>query len=55
MVIGVIQVLVYGPLAALQWIAGGARRAETLDKAARGLGKVLWWTPFKIRFYGHTA
>ncbi|HEY5107224.1 MAG TPA: glycosyltransferase family 2 protein [Caulobacteraceae bacterium] len=55
MAIGVVQVVVFGLMAAVQWITGGDRRAETLDRAARGLGKVLWWTPFKIRFYGHAA
>jgi succinoglycan biosynthesis protein ExoM len=26
--------------------------AEALDKAARGVGKVLWFPPFKLGFYG---
>jgi succinoglycan biosynthesis protein ExoM len=30
-------------------------RADWLDRAARGLGKTLWWGPFKIHFYGRTV
>ena len=26
--------------------------AFALDRAARGLGKLLWWGPFKLRLYG---
>ena len=32
-----------------------AGNASALDRAARGLGKVFWWGPFKIHFYGLTA
>jgi succinoglycan biosynthesis protein ExoM len=28
------------------------RRAFALDRVARALGKVFWWGPFKLRFYG---
>jgi hypothetical protein len=28
------------------------RRAFFLDKAARGLGKTLWFPPFMMKFYG---
>ena len=49
---GAAQAGAFGGLAALQWITGGPRRAFTLDRAARGLGKVLWFPPFKIGFYG---
>ena len=52
MVIGVGQAAVYGLLAALQWLVRAPGRALTLDRAARGLGKTLWWGPFKIHFYG---
>jgi hypothetical protein len=55
MVIGAMQSLVFGPVALLAWLARRPRRAEALDRAARGLGKVLWWGPFKIHFYGRAA
>ena len=55
MAIGVVQAVAFGLLAALHWIARSNERAQMLDRAARGLGKVLWWTPFKIRFYGLPA
>jgi hypothetical protein len=49
---GAAQAAVFGAAAALQWMTRGPRRAFTLDRAARGLGKVLWFPPFKIGFYG---
>jgi cellulose synthase/poly-beta-1,6-N-acetylglucosamine synthase-like glycosyltransferase len=52
MAIGALQAVVFGALAAIQWLVGAERRAFTLDLAARGLGKVLWWGPFKLRIYG---
>ncbi|MCC7268254.1 MAG: glycosyltransferase [Caulobacteraceae bacterium] len=52
---GVVQAAVFGALAGLQWIVRAPNRAFTLDKAARGLGKTLWWGPFKIEFYGRSA
>lgn len=55
MVIGGLQAVAYGAVAAIQWITGRPQRAETLDRAARGLGKALWWGPFKIEFYGQAA
>ena len=36
-------------------LAYALRRAFALDRAARGLGKVLWFPPFKPRFYGLPA
>jgi cellulose synthase/poly-beta-1,6-N-acetylglucosamine synthase-like glycosyltransferase len=54
MAIGALQASVFGGLAALQWLVGAERRAFTLDRAARGLGKVLWWGPFKLRLYGRS-
>ena len=50
--VGLGQTAVFGALAALKWIARAPDRAEALDRAARGLGKVLWFSPFKPRFYG---
>jgi len=55
MAIGALQSIVFGPVAAAKWLLGAPDRAEALDRAARGLGKVLWWSPFKIRFYGRNA
>lgn len=55
MVIGVAQAAVFGAVASLKWLTRSQDRADWLDKAARGLGKTLWWGPFKIHFYGRTA
>lgn len=55
MAVGVAQTLVFGAVAAFKWLTRADDRAEALDRAARGLGKTLWWGPFKIQFYGLTA
>jgi len=55
MAIGAAQATVFGALAAAFWLVRAPARARTLDRAARGLGKLLWWGPFKIRFYGLPA
>lgn len=55
MAIGVGQAVVFGAVAGLKWLMKSKDRADWLDKAARGLGKTLWWGPFKIHFYGRTA
>jgi glycosyltransferase involved in cell wall biosynthesis len=55
MAIGVAQAAVFGAVAGLKWLTKSNDRADWLDKAARGLGKTLWWGPFKIHFYGRTA
>jgi hypothetical protein len=55
MAVGAVQSLVYGAAAAVQWIARAPDRASTLDRAARGLGKLLWFGVFKIEFYGRAA
>ncbi len=52
---GSAQVVVFGALAALQWLMKSPARARTLDRAARGLGKLLWFGVFKIEFYGRSA
>jgi len=52
---GLVQASVFGLLAGLKWIARAPSFAATLDRAARGLGKTLWWGPFKIEFYGRSA
>jgi hypothetical protein len=55
MAIGVAQAAVFGLVAAAKWVIRSPDRAWALDRAARGLGKTLWWGPFKIGFYGRTA
>jgi succinoglycan biosynthesis protein ExoM len=55
MAIGLGQAAFFGLLALVQWLTRAPGRAFSLDKAARGLGKTLWWGPFRIRFYGLPA
>jgi succinoglycan biosynthesis protein ExoM len=55
MAVGVVQVALFGAVAGLKWLIRAGDRAQWLDRAARGLGKTLWWGPFKIQFYGRTA
>ena len=55
MAVGAGQALVFGLASALKWIAFAPDRARMLDRAARGLGKVLWFPPFKPKFYGRPA
>jgi succinoglycan biosynthesis protein ExoM len=55
MILGVAQALAFGAYAAVKWLIRSPSFAFSLDRAARGLGKTLWWKPFKIRFYGLTA
>ncbi len=52
MAVGLAQTVVYGLAAIGQWIVQAPDRARVFDRAARGLGKVLWFGPFKQRFYG---
>ena len=52
MAVGVVQAAVFGLWAAAKWLARAPDRAFALDRAARGLGKLLWFPPFKPRFYG---
>ena len=55
MAVGLGQTLVFGAEALVKWLARRPDRAFALDRAARGLGKVLWFPPFKPRFYGLPA
>ncbi|MDO9223099.1 MAG: glycosyltransferase family 2 protein [Caulobacter sp.] len=55
MVIGLGQAVVFGLIAAAKWAVVAPDRADALDRAARGLGKTLWFGPFKINFYGRSA
>jgi glycosyltransferase involved in cell wall biosynthesis len=52
---GLAQAAIFGLLAALQWPIRMPRRAFSLDRAARGLGKTFWWEPFRVQLYGHSA
>ena len=52
MAIGAGQAVVFGAVAAVKWAVGAPDRAQALDRAARGLGKLCWFGPFKIGFYG---
>ena len=49
---GIAQMLLFGALGGLLLAFGRADAALRLDKAARGFGKLLWFPPFKIGFYG---
>jgi succinoglycan biosynthesis protein ExoM len=55
MAIGLGQAIVYGAEAAFKWLTRAPDRAFAADRAARGVGKTLWWKPFKIKFYGLTV
>jgi succinoglycan biosynthesis protein ExoM len=55
MAVGLAQSVLFGALAAVKWLLRRPDRAETLDRAARGLGKTFWGGPFKIAFYGLPA
>ena len=52
MVIGAVQTAVFGAAAGALWLLRRPERADMLDRAARGLGKVLWTRRFEPRFYG---
>lgn len=52
MLIGAGQTVVFGGLAAAAWALRRGSWIELLDRAARGLGKVLWAPVFEPRFYG---
>jgi succinoglycan biosynthesis protein ExoM len=52
MLIGAAQTVVWGAAAAALTVAARPGRAEMYDRAARGLGKVLWTRGFEPHFYG---
>jgi hypothetical protein len=52
MLIGAAQTGVFGLAALALWTLRRPERADMLDRAARGLGKVLWTGRFEPRFYG---
>jgi len=55
MIVGAGQAVVFGALAAVKWATRAPERAFMFDRAARGLGKLLWGGPFKRGFYGKSA
>lgn len=52
MIVGAGQAVVFGAVAALQWLARRPARADWTDRAVRGLGKVFWMKPFEPQLYG---
>lgn len=50
--IGAGQTVVFGTVAAVQWLTGRSSRAYWTDRAARGLGKLFWMKPFEPKLYG---
>lgn len=52
MVVGAVQAVVWSVAAAVLWVARSPRRASAMDRAARGLGKLLWAPMFEPKFYG---
>jgi succinoglycan biosynthesis protein ExoM len=50
--VGAVQAGVWGLIALGLTLINNDRRAEALDKAARGLGKVFWTKGFEPHFYG---
>lgn len=54
MAIGAVQTLVWGAAALAMTITGRDSRAQMADRAARGLGKIMWMKGFEPRFYGQS-
>lgn len=52
MAVGVAQTLIWGLASLGLTLIASPSRAETLDRAARGLGKVFWMEGLEPRFYG---
>jgi glycosyltransferase involved in cell wall biosynthesis len=50
--VGLVQTLVFAPLAALAFVLRLRRRAFLYRRAVEAVGKVLWFPLFKLRFYG---
>lgn len=49
------QMALYGGRALVDLVTRSPDLAFTLDRIAQGLGKILWFPPFKIGFYGQGA
>lgn len=54
MAIGAGQAIVYGALAIAQLLTR-TEAAAALNRMVQGLGKVIWFPPFKFHFYGQVA
>lgn len=52
MTIGAGQACIYGLTAIFLWAIRSPKRANMLDKSVRGLGKLFWFPPFSMKFYG---
>lgn len=52
---GLVQAIAMAPLAGVLTLIGHPKRAWAYDKMLRGLGKVLWFGPFKVALYGEAA
>lgn len=52
---GAMQTFIMGIVTAFLWAIKHKKRAWAYDKMLRGLGKVLWFGPFKRSFYGEAA
>ena len=50
--VGIAQTLIWGAASLALMLVASPKRAETLDRAARGLGKVLWMEGLEPHFYG---
>jgi succinoglycan biosynthesis protein ExoM len=52
MSVGVVQTVVWSAATAVLWLIRSPGRAQAMDRAARGLCKVLWAPMFEPKFYG---
>jgi glycosyltransferase involved in cell wall biosynthesis len=52
MLIGLAQAVVWGLAAIVLTVMGRPRRADMMDCAARGLGKIFWFKGLEPQFYG---
>lgn len=52
MIIGVIQMVVFLPLALISWPFESEFHMKTLRKGCEGAGKFFWQSPFRQKFYG---
>lgn len=55
MAVGAAQAFGFGLVGFGDWLIRSPMLPFSLDRAARGLGKVLWFSPFKIGFYARAA
>lgn len=55
MAVGLVQAVIHGPIGLARYALGRPNAADSLDRAARGLGKTFWGGPMKIAFYGPKA